>query len=96
MAKGDAVAAITAAGTTVDFQPAAGVEIKITSLHISTTGGHTPSVSLYDGSNSVNIIINGDWMTHLNQNLFISNALYLRFNNTASTRFAYSGMQVNV
>jgi len=96
MAKGDIVNGVTSSGTSVDFQPASGVEIKILSFGISITGGHTPAVYLYDGTNSVKIGVNGNYSEHLNQGPIITNSLYLRFTNTSPSKSWYSGVVINV
>ncbi len=90
MAVGDTVNAIGGLGTTLDFQPAAGVEVVIT--HIGDiNGGHC----LYDGVNqsALGLAQQATSDFYFTPKVFINNSVYLRIIAFAATRHFYSGQQ---
>jgi len=89
MATGDAVSQIysVAAGATVTFQPAAGVEVCVTWI----LAGSYAYAYLTDGTNNAQIVYAGTF----DGRVFITNARYLAFYNSGTSAIicAFSGVQ---
>jgi hypothetical protein len=104
MARGDVVSVIASVAyqTFWDYQPAAGVEVMITSIGSDGWTGTTPNktpyvdVYLYNGSIQSAHFISGEgtiWSKPIK--IFITNSLYLRLKNAdgASRNLSFCGIQ---
>lgn len=94
MAVGDAVNGISADNTILDFQPAAGVEVVITSYGVDN-GNIVPV--LYNGTIDSNMgsggTNNNTGVSNTNQKMFINNTNYLRIPAAGAGAFShYTGI----
>jgi len=106
MAIGDVVGAITqiADAGSMTFQPAAGVEVIITSVgYNANTSPANTGFGMYDGSNYVEGQLAGTMIlpsTGLNGQvkIFVTNSVYLRARNDSggALNFQYTGITINV
>jgi len=93
MAVGDVVNGISPFNTLIDFQPASGVSVCITSVHVSTLVGG----QLYDGTlTSLSQSMRNDTGLGgtVGMKVFITNSIYLRIPAIASWSSAYTGIQI--
>lgn len=91
MAVGDAVNGISAVGTLVDFQPAASVEVCITSVLVTTLIGATltdATLTTVDQSLRNDLALGGG----VNIKLFVNNTRFLRIAVAASVSTGFSGI----
>ena len=85
MVKGDVINGTGAAAAVLNYQPAAGVEVVI------TTADTNEKVLFYDGTNSAPVLAAGTTPIKI----FLNNTLYLRLDaGAAATYRAFSGVQV--
>lgn len=95
MAVGDIVNGISGDNTKLDFQPASGVEIMITSCFMDRIA---IAPMLFDGTNQQELVCATPTVaTQLgNLKIFINNTNYLRLDNLGvGNRSAYTGIVVN-
>jgi|TARA_R110000824_G_scaffold131781_1_gene294032 hypothetical protein len=86
MAVNDVVQAISGANTTLNFQPAATVEVVI--LSVNSIAAQPPRLT--DGANSTNHGISDN---HYNMKFFVTNSFYLQIDNIGGTgRTGYCGI----
>ena len=92
MAVGDVINGISAANTTLDFQPAAGVECVIKS-HLWSSLNSPPG--LFDGTNLCNVLGSATYTINLaNISVFINNSKYWRVPAQGASQFGgYTGVQ---
>jgi len=95
MAVGDVVNAISATNTVLTFQPAAGVEVMISSVGLDNTG--TNVRNLFNGTN-VSVLastITSHSVTNGNLKIFINNTNYFTLPALgASAHGSFSGIQI--
>lgn len=94
MAVDDTVSALSSVNTVLTYQPAAGVEVVVTSVAINDS---TATARLYDGTNTGFFRGNTTGITYpySNMKLFITNTLYLYIDATgAATYGAFTGIQI--
>lgn len=94
MAVGDIVSGLSAATTLLDFQPASGVYVLITSI-----GNNSENIAhlLYNGTTDSDQRPPGSlgWSSSLNTGkLFINNTRYLRIGATAAASSSYTGITI--
>tara|TARA_Y100000296_G_C5114812_1_gene227132 strand:- start:96 stop:377 length:282 start_codon:yes stop_codon:yes gene_type:complete len=77
MAVGDVVNVLSAATTILNYQPAAGVEIMVSSI---IRGGTNVANGLYNGAVWAYDTAAASDTGMLNQKLFITNSIYIRIN----------------
>ena len=100
MAIGDVVSQLNDVGaaSTLDFQPAAGVEIMI-SQFFSENGTSAVVWRIVNGTLNLAVVNDGSVITGANQNplkLFITNTIFIRDDNTsgAAVNMGFTGMQI--
>jgi len=87
MAIDDVVSGISGTNSTIDFQPAAGVECVTKCIFTSAT---TAAV-MYDGSNQT--AATSAQVRQENMKSFVNNSIYLRILGIAAVKTAYTGVQ---
>jgi len=100
MTVGDVVSGIAggvAGGATLDFQPAAGVEVVITAVGSEQSNTAVPGVivGLYDGTDFAHVATGGEGGWSGLQKIFLNNTIYLRLENNSGSAgdIAYCGIQ---
>jgi len=89
---GDIVSDIGLVATILDFQPAAGVEVVITSVN---TAGTTQGLSLFDGVNgTIDTSLRADSADMGHLKFFVNNTNFARLAAVAGNRTGFTGMQV--
>ena len=101
MAKGDVVSQLSAAvapGTSLDYQPAAGVEVMITQV-AGSSGSNSLSVRLFNGIDTSQIFLyhsgTSAYAAHTPWKILINNSIRLRLrnNDAAAQDIAFCGIQ---
>ncbi len=86
MAVNDIVQAISGANTTLNFQPAATVEVVI--LSVNSIGAQPPRLT--DGANTT---VHGISDNHYNMKFYVTNSFYLQIDNLGgASRSGYCGV----
>lgn len=84
MAVGDVVSQISSTGTVLTYQPAAGVEVMVTSCFMQSN----PDIKLTDGVNSSEKIT-----AKTGFKIFLNNSIYMKID-AATGKSAFTGIQI--